>query len=303
MPPSIIAINGDLGSGKTTVARELAGCLTRPYVSTGELQRAIAESLNLTTLELNRRAELDASIDQVIDERVREIPNRYSEVVVDSRMAWMFIPQALKVRLLAHPLTTALRILQEKNRKSEQYQDFDQALDLVRQRRGSERRRFLHTYSVDIENLEHYDLVVQTDQATPAQVADAILARADEAAASSRPLVCLNPRTVFPTQSIRSVTGQPKTSGAIEVAYVNDDFFVIDGHNRLARAIVDRTPFVEGVLVAQEADCLAGRIAAKDFVAQETSRSMLYDWEDAFSFRFAHHPPGIDQGVGERRRV
>jgi len=54
-----IVINGDLGSGKTAVAIDLARRLGLRRVSTGDLHREIARERRLTTLQLNRQAEDD----------------------------------------------------------------------------------------------------------------------------------------------------------------------------------------------------------------------------------------------------
>ena len=63
----IITISGMLGSGKSTVAKLLAECLGWDYYSTGNAQREIAAKRGMTTLELNRLADTDPSIDKEID--------------------------------------------------------------------------------------------------------------------------------------------------------------------------------------------------------------------------------------------
>lgn len=49
----IITISGDIGSGKSTTGKLLAKKLDYKYLSTGAIQRQIAEEMGMTTLELN----------------------------------------------------------------------------------------------------------------------------------------------------------------------------------------------------------------------------------------------------------
>ena len=96
----VITISGMLGSGKSTVARLLADKLGYTYYSTGDAQREIARARGVTTLELNRIADTDPTIDEAIDgvfKRFNAVPNK--NFVIDSRMAFFFIPNSLKVKL------------------------------------------------------------------------------------------------------------------------------------------------------------------------------------------------------------
>ena len=49
-----ISITGDLGSGKTTVAKLLCAKLGYSYFSTGAIQRELAQKLGVDTLSLNK---------------------------------------------------------------------------------------------------------------------------------------------------------------------------------------------------------------------------------------------------------
>jgi cytidylate kinase len=291
-----IAVNGDLGSGKSTVARGLAVQLHLPYISTGQIQREIAQSLHLTTLELNRLAERDPSIDEKIDGRLRNLPREMRHAVIDSRMAWMFVPDSVKVRLLAHPTTAVHRILKATDRVSEGYADSVRAHAEVDERRRSERNRFLHTYAVDIEDLTHYSLVVQTDLALPAQVEDAVVQYIhSEPKPDAGTTLLLNPQCVYPTRSVRLLAAEPATAAPIEVAYVDDCFYAIGGHGRLAAAVEARDRFISAVVVAQNAQHISpGRPARQ--LKEAASPPLLRDWEEALNFRFSLSPETVRGG-------
>jgi CMP/dCMP kinase len=292
-----IAVNGDLGSGKSTVARGLAVQLHLPYVSTGQIQREIAQSMRLTTLELNRLAERDPSIDEKIDARLRDLPREMRHAVVDSRMAWLFVPDSLKVRLVAHPNTAVHRILKATDRVSERYADSAKAHAEIDERRKSERNRFLNTYAVDIEDLTHYSLVVQTDLVQPAQVEDAIVqhVRAERNSGESTTLL-LNPQCVYPTQSVRLPAVEPETAAPIEVVYVDDYFYAIRGHKRLAAAVEARDRFIGALVVAQNAEDISPGLPARRFLRHSATAQVLHDWEEALQFRFSLYPDTVRAG-------
>jgi cytidylate kinase len=58
-----IVVNGDLGSGKSTVSTLLAQRLGIRRISVGDLYRQTARQRGVTALELNLHTELDDKID------------------------------------------------------------------------------------------------------------------------------------------------------------------------------------------------------------------------------------------------
>ena len=77
MPEIKISLAGDLGSGKSTVGRLLAEKFGAQMYSTGTIQRELAEKMGMTTLELNKYSETHPEIDNMIDERILQIPPLY----------------------------------------------------------------------------------------------------------------------------------------------------------------------------------------------------------------------------------
>src|SRR3974377_1204934 len=89
-----ITIAGDIGSGKTTIARELARHAEGEMSSTGGIHGQLAAAGGITTLELNRLAETDPAIDEEIDGYLKKLPP--GKLVVESRMSWGFVPRPRK---------------------------------------------------------------------------------------------------------------------------------------------------------------------------------------------------------------
>ena len=170
----IITITGDLGSGKSTVSNLLRERLNYNYVYTGKIQREIANKYNMTTLELNKYAETHPEIDEEIDSMFKSL-NESTDLIVDSRLAWFFIPKSFKVFLKTDLLVSANRISEDNQRKNEKYASKEEAANEILARKASENKRFLELYGVDCSDLSNFNLVVDTSFITPEEVAGIIL--------------------------------------------------------------------------------------------------------------------------------
>ena len=166
--PVHLTISGELGSGKTSVAQGLSATLGFEIVSTGAIQRSIAVSLGLTTLEANILAERDKSIDDKIDGHTVRIAREAAKpVIFDSRMAWFFVPDALKIQLTVDPMMAAERIHGRGPGAAEAYSCPTEAAERIRERAASETRRFLDRYGVDISDSGNFDIVLDTTSLAP----------------------------------------------------------------------------------------------------------------------------------------
>ncbi|WP_082324895.1 MULTISPECIES: AAA family ATPase [Rhodococcus] len=105
-----ITISGEPGSGKSSVGRELARIYGMDIVSTGALQRELAASLGVSLLDVNKRAELDQSIDLRIDSIPQGKGAQTTSLIFDSRLAWHFVPNAFKLHLIVDPTVAAERL-------------------------------------------------------------------------------------------------------------------------------------------------------------------------------------------------
>jgi predicted cytidylate kinase len=176
--PIRITLSGDLGSGKSSVGRRLAAAIGIPYYSAGALFREIGQIDNLDALNANLAAENNTAIDFVVDARTREIDRTAASFIIDSRMAWHFVRNALKVYLSVSRDTAAHRILADGARAAETYANHADAVVALGDRRQSERKRYTLLYGVDITDLSNYDLAVITDDAEVTDVTALVLAAA-----------------------------------------------------------------------------------------------------------------------------
>ena len=176
----IITISGDIGSGKSTTGKLLAERLNYSYLSTGAIQRQIAEEMGLTTLQLNILTEKRRDIDERIDGYTRALNETSDNYVVDSRLAWHFIPKSYKVFLLCEESIAAQRISKDDKRKSdEKDKSINHLLSKIIERRKSEKDRFKKIYNIDFEDLSNYDQIIDSAYFYPEEIVDLVIGGID----------------------------------------------------------------------------------------------------------------------------
>lgn len=167
----IITIAGSLGSGKSSTAKKVAEMLDYQHFSAGDFFRAIAEKRGISLVDLNKLAETDLSVDKEADDRNIEI-GKMENVVLDSRLAFHFIPDSFKIFLEVNPIVAAKRILEDKknnlNRSKESQNAFDTAesiLDSISERLILEKNRYKELYNIDdTTSHEHFDIIINTEK-------------------------------------------------------------------------------------------------------------------------------------------
>ena len=170
-----ITITGDLGSGKSVVSKLLQTALGYEVYSTGKVQREIAARYGMSTLELNQYAHTHPEIDEEIDSAFSELNHRLEGLIVDSRLAWHFMPHSFKIYMRVPVEIAAARIMNDPNRKGERYETREQAVADILARKRSENERFLEKYNADCRNMSNFDFVADTEDRSPEAVAKNIL--------------------------------------------------------------------------------------------------------------------------------
>ena len=229
--PLIITISGDLGSGKSVLAKALEEYWSAEIYSTGKIQRQMAAERGITTLELNKLAETDKSIDDEIDGNFAKLAQTEKNLVVDSRMAWHFIPNSFKIKLEVNPVLAAERIIAA-DRSNEKYGDLDATIQGLKDRKTSERERFSKYYNVDIEDQDNYDLVIETTDVTPQAIQivtnDAIK---DWLVGKPYDHFWVGARNLIPTKAKRDLRS------AITVMRKDGFYLLLNGHKRVTKAL------------------------------------------------------------------
>lgn len=174
-----ITFSGDIGSGKTTVAKFVEKWTDFELMVVGNLFRDEAAVRGISFDEFQTLMKKDKSIDLAIDIRQKEFIDSRSEFLADSRLSAYFAPNAFNVYFIVDPLIGAERNfkalakdpqrLVESNIKSVQ-----EMMESNFQRRESEKARYAKLYSFDYTDLRRYDLVISTNHLKPKEVAEAV---------------------------------------------------------------------------------------------------------------------------------
>lgn len=132
-----LTISGDVGSGKSSVALLLSKRLGYCVIAAGDFLRSIAAARGLSTLEMNKLAEHDETLDEHINQMIVTHAQRKKAIIFDSRLAWHLIPSAFKIHLIVDSDVAAQRILRK--RTAESYRSLEEARIAAEQRYQSER--------------------------------------------------------------------------------------------------------------------------------------------------------------------
>jgi cytidylate kinase len=294
-----IVVNGDLGSGKSTVSVELAKRLGLRRISIGDLYREMAQQRGMTALQLNLHAELDDAVDGTVDRLQQEIADSGEQLMVDSRLAWFFFTEAFKVHLITDPVVAAQRVLARPSSEVEHYSSLSEAKERLHSRSESERARFLARYGADKYILRNYNVVCDTSHATPGEIADLIIASLDgafgrEILFESPPLLLLDPVRIYPTADVRNLDGiwSPQfvesVAGAgpagiepITLGYADFRFFVLDGHRRLSAALQNGFHLIPARLAAEGAEEVTAGSAALPYFESTVTADVISAWSEA----------------------
>src|ERR1700740_1651919 len=165
MKRQIITIAGSLGSGKSSTAKAVASALGFRHFSSGDFFRQLAVERGESIEAMNISAEVQRDIDLKVDDLLREMYRTDEKLVIDSRMAWHWMPSSFKVFLVLDPDTAGARIfhpLKEEGRMSEDATSIQEVRRSIDRRFASEQKRYAALYGVNATDPLNFDIVVST---------------------------------------------------------------------------------------------------------------------------------------------
>ncbi|MBQ8726948.1 MAG: AAA family ATPase [Oscillospiraceae bacterium] len=291
-----ITITGSLGSGKTVVSKLLNEYLGFEIESIGSLQRKMAQKYGMSTFDFNKYMETHPEFDHELDSFVKEQGQSEIPKIFDSRLAWHFIPESLKVYLYVTDEIAARRVYNDKYRINENYSSTDVALSNIIQRRKSEVLRFKTQYEIDLENLNNYDLIIDTSFVTPDEIASKIIFAYKNA--QSKKEFWLSPYTLMPTQSIRNHSREKLillnglfdhidkyAKKPIEVLINNNNFYIYNGHKRTLIAITKQFALLPCTLLNSSSnDKLMFNQTVNDYIDENTNEEIFIDWNEFVNY-------------------
>lgn len=105
-----ITIFGNPGTGKSTVGKLLASQLGFECKSSGNMFREMAAELGITVEELDVLSQQDPQYDIKLDQMVVEYGKTHDDFIFESRLAWHFIPDSIKLALVCEENEAARRV-------------------------------------------------------------------------------------------------------------------------------------------------------------------------------------------------
>lgn len=174
-PDLLITVSGPPGSGTTTVGQRVADRLGLELVPGGEVFRALAGERNMSLPEFGLyvadNPEVDVELDGRLARRARD-----GGAVVESRLAgWIAHNEGLAAVVVwidCDPRIRAQRVAAREGVSVER------ALADNEERQRIERGRYVALYGVDLSDLSIYDLVLDSGELRPPQLAGRIVAAA-----------------------------------------------------------------------------------------------------------------------------
>ncbi len=289
---NIIVMSGDIGSGKSSVASALKQLTNFDIIGTGTIQRAIATKRGLTTLELNKFSQTDRSIDDEIDSYVIELGKTQDNLILDSRLAWHFIPTAFKVFLSVDPVVGANRVFNAA-RNDENNPSLDVTLKNNLKRQSIEDQRFNQLYNINFRRYDNYDLIIDTSYTSPDRIAKKIKDCFDVwTQGHAFPQLWIAPKKLLPTQFIKDISTEPELSEnqAVSVFVCNGFIYIKDGHQQTINAQKAGLDLMPANILTEDPDAELSQGLTASQLANEVTIAMLYKWEEALNFEYNIYP-------------
>ena len=175
MKKHIIALSGDLASGKGTVSKILMEKLNFGIYRNGEYARKLAKERGLSITSFNAYLAEHPEIDLQIEKSASEYAQSHDNFIIDARLGWYAVPESFKVYLRVDVDVAAQRAFLDSDRKeTEKFNTVEEQKQDIIRRFKLENERYWKLYKIRKEDMSNYDLVIDTTNLTPEEVASEI---------------------------------------------------------------------------------------------------------------------------------
>ena len=164
----IISFSGSEGSGKSGIAKRLAGELGWPYYDIGGIRRDMATKKGMTLEEYNILGETDSSTDLEVDNYQTQLGKDTDNFIIVGRTSWHFIPHSLKIFLWTSLEIGAGRIFNNMANRNEakNIKSVSDLIKVLHRRMESDSFRYQKYFSIDVYDQNNYDWYLDTSAIT-----------------------------------------------------------------------------------------------------------------------------------------
>lgn len=259
----VITISGEPASGKSTVINKLKEDYEKQgykvnVLTIGYEFRKLAQEKGMSIKEFNKYMETRKGIDEYIDAKVAEEGKKINEkerpneiFIFDSRLAFYNVPDSFSIRLTIDENIAGQRIFEDTTRgKEDCYRNVNEAIIDTIKRKESEVDRYKKRYNIDIQDINNYNLVIDTSYSKISDIKNVIKQCFElEMQEKNYAKTWTSPKKLLPTQSevstvnrgsfytldemkqiIRKEGYNPREK--IDIIDVDNKKFIIEGHHR-----------------------------------------------------------------------
>lgn len=180
-----ITISGTPGSGKSTLAQALVDHFTLERYYVGSIMRELGakKGMDIVTYMVYIKDHPDE--ERAVDDRIKEIGKTQDDIIVEGRVAFLFIPDSIKLFVKVDMEEGVQRIFKELQEKGDRqnekvYANYDEALEQTKRRHTADLARLRGLYGVNIEDESNYDIVIDTTGKNIPLVIDEAITRIEE---------------------------------------------------------------------------------------------------------------------------
>lgn len=285
-----ITITGDLGSGKSTIAKKICDILHLKYLSTGSIQRELASQMGMNTLEFNKYSNENKEIDSYIDQKLKDINHASDTYVLDSRLGWHFVQTSFKIYVMAMDEVAAARVLKDGSRVGEpDARDLQGKISELKERRELENNRFEKIYGIRPSLFQDFDIIIDTSTATVEDITQLVVDLYQKhCKGEPYAKVWLSPIRLFPTNSYE-VTHNEKESPIKCVLYLRN-FFIVEGHDQVSEYINRKSELIPVEMTGKNEDLIDDHTNIQTFLHNHSDLKTIKEWEKKHQIKFFHYP-------------
>lgn len=172
----IISLSGELASGKGAVSEVLMKQLNYTIYRNGDYFRQLGKEMGMDVTSFNVYVENHPEIDRRIEYSATEYAKTHDNFIIDARLGWYAVPESFKVYLKVDINEAARRAFYDQKRKSsEMFATLEEQKADMEKRYQLENERYYKLYNVRKEDESNYDIVIDTTNMSPQEVADIIV--------------------------------------------------------------------------------------------------------------------------------